>query len=77
MQYITQVFHLFSLFFLVIGQQPLYATTTKKAEYPTITLHYPETNEYRYPEQRIVVIITSYKNKDWYRANLDSVYSQN
>lgn len=29
------------------------------------------------PEQHIVVVITSFNNKDWYKENLDSVYKQN
>src|SRR5579862_6844435 len=29
------------------------------------------------PERDFVVVIASYNNKDWYQANLDSVFSQN
>lgn len=45
--------------------------------YPPVTINYSATEGFRHPEKKIVIIITSFKNKDWYRANLDSVYRQN
>lgn len=73
----TLCYNLFLLLFLSTFIQFFTDATNSENQYPTITLRYPETNQYRYPEKRIVIIITSYKNKDWYRTNLDSVYSQN
>lgn len=64
-------------FLLISLFQSTIATSPEINQSIPITNYYPVENGFNFPEKKIVVVITSYKNKDWYRANLDSVYNQN